>query len=420
MINAFSLFSGCGGCSLGLKQAGFEVKLAADLDKDACATYALNFGSEGLWRLDLSQIQPEALLERARIESSQLDLIVGGPPCQGFSSAGAKNCTDPRNILLQQFVAIVISLKPTWFIMENVEGLLTSQEGFYLIEAITQFLASGYWVMAKKVYLEAYGLPQKRKRVFIVGNLEKCLFQFPPGLYYHHPQLSLFENHPQRSLLDAIGDLPKPDDSESIFYDKPPQCNYQAQLRQPVDKPLLHHQTKPVNSLNQARINRLAPGATMKDLPPQLQHPSYSRRASRRVRDGTPTEKRGGAPNGLKRLVGDAPSLTITSAAPTEFIHPIEDRLLTLRECARIQSFPDWYNFTGSWSAIATQIGNAMPPLFINLLANHIKSLASWEKRNSDQPGRWLGIDATKSSGKSPKLAKMLGELDEKTHVYVR
>jgi DNA (cytosine-5)-methyltransferase 1 len=171
--------------------------------------------------------------------------------------------------------------------------------------------------------------------------------------------------------------------------------------------------------VTQERIKWLGPGETMKNLPPHLQHASYSRRALRRVRDGTPTEKRGGAPNGLKRLLTDEPSLTVTSASPTEFVHPRENRLLTLRECARIQSFPDWYEFEGSWSAIATQIGNAIPPLFMSLLATHINRLATWQPK-PDSRGRWLGIEATKSSGKSPKLAKMLAELDRKTYCYVR
>jgi len=132
--------------------------------------------------------------------------------------------------------------------------------------------------------------------------------------------------------------------------------------------------------------------------------------------DGTLTEKRGGAPNGLKRLLAKEPSLTITSASPREFVHPIENRLLTLRECARLQSFPDWYEFQGPGVQLPL---NAIPPMFMNLLATYIGAIATWEaKRNS--PGCWLGIDATKSRGKSPKLAKMLAELDRKTYNYVR
>lgn len=419
MGQAISLFSGCGGCSLGLKQAGFEVKLAVDIDENACQTYAFNFVGDRVLKADLSQLQPTEILKHSGITRSQLDLIVGGPPCQGFSSAGAKNWADPRNILLRQFVEIVISLKPKWFIMENVEGLLTSKEGFYLIEAITRFLDAGYWVRTEKVYMNKYGLPQKRKRVFVVGNLEQCVFDFPPSSYANDSQLSLFQELPELSIIDAIGDLPYPSESGIINYEQKAFCDYQVKMRRKDDKPIQHHQIKSLNSLSQERINLLTPGATMKDLPPHLQHISYSRRALRRVMDGTPTEKRGGAPNGLKRLLASEPSLTITSAAASEFVHPRENRLLTLRECARLQSFPDWYEFQGSWSSISRQIANAIPPLFMELLATHIRKIATG-KPCFDFPGRWLGINASNSNGKSPKLAKMLEEIEKKTYTYAR
>jgi DNA (cytosine-5)-methyltransferase 1 len=419
MVNAVSLFSGCGGCSLGLKQAGFLVKLAVDTDRKACETYAKNISGDPIWSVDLFQVKPEQLLERSRLSTSELNLIVGGPPCQGFSSAGTKDWADPRNRLLKKFVEIIINLKPTWFIMENVEGLLTSKEGFYLISAIAQFLEAGYWVRAEKIYMERYGLPQKRKRIFIVGNLEECYFEFPPSFCDPSQQLSLFAQQPHCSISDAIGDLPNPSDSGVFFYKKSAQCDYQAHLRQAENQPILHHQIKSVNAITQERINRLIPGGTMKDLPSHLQHESYQKRALRRVRDGMPTEKRGGAPNGLKRLLSDRPSLTITSASPNEFVHPWQNRLLTLRECARIQSFPDWYEFQGSWSSIASQIGNAIPPLFMNLLASHIKKIATWQPQPNSY-GRWLGINATKSSGKSPKLLKMLTEIEKITKSYAR
>ena len=131
----------------------------------------------------------------------------------------------------------------------------------------------------------------------------------------------------------------------------------------------------------------------------------------------TTREKRGGAPSGLKRLIAEDPSLTITSASASEFIHPFEDRPLTLRECARIQSLPDWYEFYGSWSSVATQIGNAIPPLFMEILMRHIQQCATWRPTN-DSSGRWLGINATKSIGKSPILVKVLTDLEEKTNVY--
>ncbi|HEU5229852.1 MAG TPA: DNA cytosine methyltransferase [Ktedonobacteraceae bacterium] len=416
-MGVLSLFSGCGGCSLGLRQAGLVVDLAVDIDEDACNTYSANLGQRTIWCTDLSRVRPDELLRRSDLRQEEVDLIVGGPPCQGFSSAGARDWADPRNILMRNFVEIVTTLKPTWFIMENVEGLLTANNGIFLIEAITRFLEAGYWVQTKKIYLERYGLPQRRKRVMIVGNLEQCAFSFPEPIHSKYATLFGFEQQPLLRVLDAIGDLPPATETGEMFYKGEPQCAYQQLMRRVDTQPILHHQLKKLNSAVQQRIVLLKQGETMKHLPEELQHPSFMRRSYRRVMDGTPTEKRGGAPSGLKRLIAYEPCLTITSASSTEFVHPIEDRPLTLRECARIQSFPDWFEFQGSWTSIATQIGNAIPPIFMELLIKHIQSLATW-RRAENSNGRWLGIDATKSNGKSPILIKVLTELEERTNAY--
>lgn len=416
-MRTFSLFSGCGGCSLGLKQAGINVDLAVDIDQDACNTYSANLGQNTAWCVDLSTIKPIDILEKSNARKDNIALIVGGPPCQGFSSAGAKDWADPRNVLIRNFVDTIISLKPTWFIMENVEGLLTANDGVFLIEALTQFLEAGYWVRTKKIYMEQYGIPQRRKRVFVVGNLECCDFDFPEQTHFEQP--TLFNTEQQRliKILEAIGDLPPASSTGEVFYHKVPQNDYQERLRKMDSSPISYHQIKDLNEIAQKRVAFLKQGNTMKHLPQELQHSSFTRRSYRRVMDGTPTESRGGAPSGLKRLIAHEPSLTITSGSPSEFIHPTENRPLTLRECARLQSFPDWYEFQGSPTSIATQIGNAIPPMFMEILATHIQKLATWRQVENSK-GRWLGIDATKSSGKSPILIKVLYELQEKTNAF--
>ncbi|MGH2517473.1 MAG: DNA cytosine methyltransferase, partial [Ktedonobacterales bacterium] len=230
--------------------------------------------------------------------------------------------------------------------------------------------------------------------------------------------ISLWHDQPATlSLIDAISDFPEPGEGDPFTYAAPPANSYQLLLRRSDGLPISLHHPKQVNEVTQQRIGMLKQGATMKHLPQELQHPSFRRRAYRRVMDGTPTEKRGGAPSGLKRLVADSPCLTITSASGTEFVHPLQDRVLTLRECARIQSFPDWFEYAGTWSSKATQIGNAIPPLFMKQLASHIQALATW-RRHGHSEGRWLGIDATKASAMSPALEKMLAELDRRTAIY--
>ncbi len=417
-MGIISLFSGCGGCSLGLKQAGIEVDLAVDMDQDTCNTYGSNLKQGIVWCTDLSKIQAADLLEKSHLRQDDVSLIVGGPPCQGFSSAGAKDWADPRNVLLRNFVDIVTTLQPTWFVMENVEGLLTANDGIFLIEALTQFLKAGYWVRTKKIYMERYGVPQRRKRVFIVGNLENCDFDFPEQTHFEQPTLFSSEKQsPLINILEAINDLPSASDTGVVVYNKAPQNDYQNRMRRVDNYPVLHHQAKELNEAAQRRITLLKQGSTMKHLPQELQHPSFARRSYRRVMDGTPTESRGGAPSGLKRLIAYDPSLTITSGSPSEFIHPTENRPLTLRECARLQSFPDWYEFKGSSTSIATQIGNAIPPAFMEVLIRHIQHLATWRFAENSK-GRWLGIDATKSSGKSPILNKVLYDLKERTDAF--
>lgn len=416
MPDVISLFAGCGGCSLGLEKGGYTIRLAADYNADACATYSLNLEHEAIWQVDLSQVSSQQIQDR--FDSRRpIDLLVGGPPCQGFSSAGARDWNDPRNKLLRQFVEWVIVLKPTWFVMENVEGLLTAKDGFYLIEAVSRFLNAGYWVRAKKVYMEQYGLPQRRKRVFVVGNLEQKAFQFPIPTFSSQPFLPLWDIRSQMTLDDAIGDLPEPSEDGEVYYERSGMNMYQNALRRKDSLPVRHHISRNLNEQNQERMRLLLPGQTMKNLPDNLQHSSFKRRALRRVMDGTPTEKRGGAPSGLKRLVATQPSLTITSASPSEFAHPTQNRFLTLRECARIQSFPDWFEFVGSWSSIAMQIGNAIPPLFMQRLGEQIARTATWQPTYGER-GRWLGIESTKSEAMSPALARMMSWLEKETYAF--
>jgi DNA (cytosine-5)-methyltransferase 1 len=157
----------------------------------------------------------------------------------------------------------------------------------------------------------------------------------------------------------------------------------------------------------------------MKDLPSNLQHESFKRRSLRRVQDGMPSEKRGGAPSGLKRLFVNQPSLTITSAATREFIHPTEDRPLTIRECARIQTFPDWFEFSGNSSEKIQQIGNAIPPLLAEQFGLHFLKHYSFEAHEAKEEGALIGFTLTKAEAMSPALfatSVLLNSFDKYTH----
>jgi DNA (cytosine-5)-methyltransferase 1 len=313
-------------------------------------------------------------MKELNLKAGDLDILIGGPPCQGFSSAGTRFWDDPRNHLLKRYVRVLETLKPKWFLMENVEGLLTSNGGKYVYETVKAFIELGYSVRIEKVYAHEFGVPQRRKRVIIVGNSLGIDFAFPKSMNAARGHMFKFSDF---TLENSIGDLI---------------TKYELQDHQPcnLDPALLN------------KISLLKEGQTMRDLPEEMQHPSYRARANRRVKDGTPSEKRGGPPSGLKRLVWNQPSLTITSAATREFIHPVLNRFLTVRECARIQTFPDDFIFIGNAADKIKQIGNAIPPQLAQVFASHIRGFGFITKEETD--GKLLGFSLTKSNGLSPAL----------------
>ena len=415
MAKAISLFAGAGGCSLGFKQAGFEVVFATDYDEAAMATYALNFPDARIECADISNLDFNELLRSLGMKSGDLDVLIGGPPCQGFSTAGPRFWDDPRNHLLKQYVRAIEVMRPKWLMMENVEGLLTTKDGEYVYEVVKAFVNLGYRIRLEKVYAHEFGVPQRRKRVLIVGNRLGYDFTFPS------PTVPSFGRIFRKGGVDldrALFGLPRPTDSDQDSrYDVDFSEQWAAFLASP-DGTVSDHYAPRVEGILFDRISALAPGQTMKDLPDHLQHASFKKRANRRVMDGTPSEKRGGSPSGLKRLHLDEPCLTITGAATREFIHPIEHRPLTIREAARIQTFPDDFKFIGSMSDKIQQIGNAIPPLLARTFAEHISSIG-FENTAQGGEGRFLGFRLTKSSGFSPALLrteKLLTSLLQTVH----
>ena len=235
----------------------------------------------------------------------------------------------------------------------------------------------------KKVYMQEFGIPQRRKRVIIVGNREGKSFDFPRPITMASGRI--YKNGSE-TLRDAIADIEEIDITE------------------------INHIRKKESGIKYERICALHEGQTMKDLPKELQHKSFAKRAARRVCDGTPSEKRGGSPSGMKRLVYDEPSLTITGSATSEFIHPTQNRMLTVRECARIQTFPDEFRFFGSDPQQMQQIGNAIPPLFANQMAAQIYMCDQKASKSLPQGLMWYNV--TKSSAMSPALAATCHKLD--------
>ena len=388
---AIDLFCGAGGLSLGLKQAGFNLNLAVDNWTIAKQTFSANFPEAVCILADLRTLQTTDL-ENA---SGPPTLIAGGPPCQGFSSAGRRAPEDPRNTMVGLFARLVAEAEPPFFLFENVEGFLTTGRGSAVFTLLDPLLEAGYQVHLRKVNAANYGVPQLRKRVIAIGALRRALsFPKPTHSAFGSPGAHLAATWlpPTPTLEETIEDL----ETETLSRDS--------------------HVREPLAGIELRRSIALRPGQTMKDLPLELQHKSYHRRANRRVRDGTPTERRGGAPAGLRRLVPDEPSKAITGSAINEFLHPHAHGFLTIRECARLQTFPDEFTFSGSRRERASLIGNAVPPHLAkvigqSLLCDYYESDGNYEECTK---GRLLSFVPTLSEGMSPILKEVVGKVGKR------
>ncbi len=372
------LFCGAGGLSLGFMRAGFRTLVALDTSPPAVETYRANLGPHA----ELGCIGAETDLPSPEV-------VIGGPPCQGFSSAGMRKPGDPRNGLVAVFSSLVARLKPAAFVFENVEGFLTTADGERVFDLIEPLVEAGYRIHLRKVNAANFGVPQHRKRVVAIGGLGwEPSFPMPSHLAHGAPGASLTGHFlpPTPSVLDALLDLPTP-------------------MAEPPGDPDDHF-FRPLRGIDLKRVRELKPGKTMRDLPQDLWHESYRRRAYRRVMDGTPTERRGGAPAGVRRLCPGQPSKAITAGARSEFVHPIEDRFLTLRECARLQGFPDEFRFLGTQNERALLIGNAVPPLLADVLARSLFADLQRPHRNRAE-GCLLSFVPTLSTGMSPALRSL-------------
>ncbi len=371
------LFSGAGGLSLGFQEAGFKSLLAIDHAPAAVETYEVNHSSP---------VRCDEIEECTQLPRSTL--IIGGPPCQGFSSAGKRQVGDHRNTLVSVFAGLVARYKPEVFVFENVEGFLTTERGSRVVDLLEPLLSVGYRIHLRKINAANFGVPQHRKRVIAIGALTfDPSFPEPTHSASGAPGAHLAARHlPQApTTAEALEGLPRPENQTPGT---------------PSD-----HYSRPVNGHRGQLIRVLRPGQTMRDLPEDLWHSSYWRRAHRRVQDGTPTARRGGPPAGIRRLAPDQPSKAITSGASGEFVHPTEDRFLTLRECARLQTIPDSFTFSGTRSQRATLIGNAVPPRLAGAIAASVARDLKHAPRRTVGRGVLLSFVPTLSAGMSPALS---------------
>lgn len=378
-LTVVDLFSGAGGLSLGFHRAGFKTLLAVDHFGAATTTFEKNLGGPVV----NGEISEATELPHATV-------IAGGPPCQGFSSAGLRRLGDERNTLVSVFANLIAKTRPMAFLFENVEGFLTGENGDRVLDLLAPLVRAGYQIHLRKVNVANFGVPQHRKRVIAIGGLgwDPGFPRVTHNAFGAPGALHVADGMPSTpTLLDALAGLP----SASETAPGEPQGHFHERLR----------------GADLTRVRELKPGQTMRDLPEKLWHESYRRRANRRVMDGMPTEKRGGAPCGLRRLRGDEPSKAITGGARNEFVHPTENRYLTVRECARVQTFPDDFEFIGTESEQNLLVGNAVPPAFGEQLARHLAVAIGNAQPNATSPGALLSFVPTSSEGMSPALQRI-------------
>ncbi len=324
-LTAVDLFAGAGGLSLGLASAGFRLLFAVDDWKVAVDSYRENF-RHSIYLEDLSMVGVEELAVGAHLRVGDLDLLAGGPPCQGFSIQRIGRDADDRNNLVLNFARAAIALQPRMLLMENVPGLL-GQRGRHILAAFASILSLGsYGMLVTRVDADQHGVPQKRSRVLVYG-WRGDVPPYSPSL--HHA--------PASTVWEAIGDLPPAD---------PPGT---AVARDPL------HVASRLSELNRERLRHIPPGGGFEDLPRELRVDCH--------RPGTSVIGHRGV---YGRLHPHRPAGVITARFDSftrgRFAHPYEDRNLTLREGARLQTFPDDFALHGNREQVAAQIGNAFPP----------------------------------------------------------
>ena len=339
-MNVISLFTGAGGLDIGFREAGFTEVFASDIMPESKESYIHNYPNVPYLLKDICQVTIEDI--RKSIGKKRIDVIIGGPPCQGFSNMGNKNSADPRNLLFENYVRIVDALKPSCFLFENVKGLYTMFEGRFFKKVVHSFLSIGYNIHFSLLDSSKYGVPQKRERVIIVGTRIDRPFLFPA---FNSDSFGCL--HSYTNVGEAINDL----------------ANKGTEV--PNHIPLAH-------SDKVVRRYRLIPEGGK--LPKPEEMPEDIRRS--------------GFGTTYTRLHRDKLSPTIVPGNNALPIHPYLDRSLTPREAARIQTFPDSYVFYGDRRSQCIQVGNAVPPLMAAKLANALAKYIKGQKYDGILPER--------------------------------
>ena len=345
-MTLIDIFSGVGGMSLGFQQVGFEPLLAVEFDAKIADSYKRNHPNTKVIIDDIAKIDLRKTFSKYQ---GKVTAVIGGPPCQGFSQKGKRDILDDeRNYLFRKFIEVVEIVKPQYVLVENVSNILTTENGKFREEIENKFQTLGYGVKSKVINVSDFGVPQMRRRAFFLGKRGDLKIDLPES------------NKAKTSVWDAISDLPKIESGEGedfYRYSKKPLSDYQRILRR-NSKGIYNHISTKHSEIALKRLS-LIPAEKGKECLPK-EHLTKS------IYSGT-----------WCRLIKNKQAATITTRFDTpssgQFTHPVLNRAITVREAARLQSFPDDYIFYGNKSSQMKQVGNAVPPLLASIIANLIK-----------------------------------------------
>lgn len=366
MYKTIDLFAGAGGITEGFRKAGYTCVCANDFDEEAKHTFTFNLPLIPYLLKDIREVTSAELLLKAGCNADEIDVMTGGPPCQGFSLAGQRLSDDPRNVLFREYIRIAKDIQPKVIFFENVYGIMNMQNGRVLNAILAKFGEIGYQCKYALINAADYGVPQARPRFVLIGvrgSDKKITFpETTHGKVIDDGQIELFEKEilPYVTVEEALSNLPQIDQGEGEEEIKviPSWKNtfQKERVGERIPGIIFNHRATKHSKAIQERYAMIPQGRNNSVLPPEIR-----------------TKKQ----NAYKLDV-KLPSRTVTCNFRTDLIHPIMNRGLTVREAARLQSFDDDYCFFGNltrkakWLTQDDQVGNAVPPLLAQAFATHI------------------------------------------------